>query len=124
MTTDNDVIRLILDDLLIEVLAMIFGYLPLKYIMSLRPVCNTWREAVKKTIVPLAGTIEAPCRYVEGGDFRVNSVVKYNAMNVMATELPNLQQLKISHFGSGQRHKYNDGENPNEEEAARTADCI
>jgi hypothetical protein len=83
---------------------------------------------VKKTIVPLAGTIEDPCRYVEGGDFRVNSVVKYNVMNVMATELPNLQQLKISHFGStrrgGQGHKYNDGEDPNEEEAAKTADCI
>ncbi len=125
MTTDNDVmVGLFLDDLLIEVLAMIFGYLPLKYIMSLRPVCKTWREAVKKTIVPLAGTIEDPCRYVEGGKFRVDSVVKYNAMNVMATELPNLQQLKISHFGSGQRHKYNDGEDPNEEEAAKTADCI
>ena len=43
----------------------------------------------------------------------------YNAMRVMITALPNLQKLTIANFGH--RHKYFDGEDPDEEEAARTA---
>eukprot|EP00984_Skeletonema_dohrnii_P034363 scaffold33538_cov179-Skeletonema_dohrnii-CCMP3373.AAC.8 len=86
--------------------ACILGFLPPKQIMCLRRVCKTWREAAKKTIVPIV-------------DFHVNSIDKYNALNVMATAMPNLQQIKISYMGQGQ--KYNDGEDPDEEVAARTA---
>eukprot|EP00985_Skeletonema_marinoi_P003790 scaffold1656_cov76-Skeletonema_marinoi.AAC.5 len=86
--------------------ACILGFLPPKQIMCLRSVCKTWREAAKKTIVPIV-------------EFNVDSIDKYNAMNVMATAMPNLQQIKISYLGT--RHKYNDGEDPDEEEAARTA---
>eukprot|EP00984_Skeletonema_dohrnii_P029502 scaffold20195_cov75-Skeletonema_dohrnii-CCMP3373.AAC.2 len=87
--------------------ACILGFLPPKQIMCLRRVCKTWREAAKKTIVPIV-------------DFHVNSIDKYNALNVMATAMPNLQQIKISYFKRA-RHKYNDGEDPDEEQVARTA---
>ena len=86
--------------------ACILGFLPPKQIMCLRRVCKTWREAAKKVIVPIV-------------EFHVNSIDKYNALNVMATAMPNLQQIKISYMGQGQ--KYNDGEDPDEEVAARTA---
>ena len=52
-------------------------------------------------------------------DFWVNSVNNYNAMRVMTTELPNLQQITIGRLGIG--HKYSDGEDPDERYAARTA---
>ena len=91
----------------IDVLANILGYLDgPKDIMQKRRVCKKWKEAVKKTIVPLT-------------DFRVDGVKIYNAMNVMTTELPNLQQINIG--GYGDRLKYNDGEDPDEKWAARTA---
>ncbi|KAK1740419.1 hypothetical protein QTG54_008514 [Skeletonema marinoi] len=86
--------------------ACILGFLPPKQIMCLRRVCKTWREAAKKTIVPIV-------------EFNVDSIDKYNALTVMVTAMPNLQQIKISSMGA--RHKYNDGEDPDEEEAARTA---
>jgi hypothetical protein len=67
-------------------------------------IVTAWKEAVKMTIVPPS-------------DFRVNSVRRYNGMTVMATELPNLQQVRIAHHG----YKYNDGEDPDEDYAALTA---
>eukprot|EP00985_Skeletonema_marinoi_P020645 scaffold12330_cov83-Skeletonema_marinoi.AAC.24 len=87
--------------------AIIFGFLSHVDIMRAR-VCTTWREAAKKTLVPPTDT-----------DFRVNSVRSFNAMRVMATALPNLQQLLIVDIGHG--HKYSDGEDPDEEWARRTA---
>ncbi|KAK1740409.1 hypothetical protein QTG54_008504 [Skeletonema marinoi] len=81
--------------------ACILGFLPPKQIMCLRRVCKTWREAAKKTIVPIV-------------DFNVDSIDTYNALTVMVTAMPNLQQIKISHLGF--MHKYNDGEDPYEEE--------
>eukprot|EP00984_Skeletonema_dohrnii_P031657 scaffold24447_cov150-Skeletonema_dohrnii-CCMP3373.AAC.3 len=45
--------------------------------------------------------------------FRVNSVVKYNAMRAMSTALPNLQQITLSNLGW--IHKYIDGEDPADE---------
>jgi len=83
-----------------DVIAIIFGFFPPDDIMRMRRVCRKWREAAKKTIVPMA-------------DFGVDSVVKYNAMRVMTTALPNLQQLQISHLGAA--HKYSDGEDPADE---------
>jgi hypothetical protein len=73
----------------------------------------TWREAAKKTIVsPISD------RY-DNYYFRVNCAARYNAMNVMTRALPNLQQIDLGYLGH--EHKYNDGEDPHEEEAARTA---
>jgi len=88
--------------------AIIFSFLRPQHIIRLRRVCTIWRDAAKKTIVPLTLT-----------EFRVNSVRKYNAMRVMTTVLPNLQQLLITELGYGD--KYSDGEDPDEEIAARTA---
>ncbi len=97
-----------LGDLSVDVLADIFGFLDgPKDIMCKRRVCKKWREAVKKTIVPPT-------------EFCVNSLVKCNAMNVMTRAMPNLQQIKISYLGW--RHKYIDGEDPDEEQATVTAD--
>jgi hypothetical protein len=128
------------DGLSTELLANIFGFLDgPQDIMQKRGVCKKWREAAKITIVPVT-------------DFRVCSVEKYNAVNVMARAMPNLQQIKLCAFGredddsesdeddldidDDQRlritvkycspsrryhHKWNDGEDPNEERAARTA---
>jgi hypothetical protein len=91
----------------IDEIAWILSFLPLEKIMCLRRVNMTWREAATKTIVPPT-------------EFWVEDMKKYRAMRVMARVLPNLQQITISDIEF--RHKYNDGEDPVESEAARTAD--
>ena len=93
------------DDLSVDVLANILAFLS---IMSKRRLNKKSMEAVKKTIVPLT-------------DFWVDDEKAYNAMEVMTRAMPNLQQIRIG-FEIGQRHKYNDGEDPNEKEIAETAD--
>ena len=98
MLTDNDDFVVSFDDLS-DVLPTILGFLSLKDIMSKRRLNKKSREAVRRTIVPLT-------------DFRVESVEEYNAMNVMTTELPNLQQISLR--GPGYLHKYSDGEDPEE----------
>ena len=101
-----------------DVVANILSYLKLKEIMCKRRVCKKWTEAVRKTSVS------------PEEEFEVNNVKTYEAMSVMSTVLPNLQSVKIKPFmnifedGSGMtdfHHKYNDGEDPDEEQAARTA---
>jgi hypothetical protein len=69
----------------------------------------TWREAAKKTIVPTSNNYY----------FRVGGLKSYNTMRVMTRALPNLQQIELIKFRV--RHKYSDGEDPDEEQAARTA---
>eukprot|EP00985_Skeletonema_marinoi_P007725 scaffold3445_cov80-Skeletonema_marinoi.AAC.6 len=81
--------------------AIIFSFLTHQDIMRAR-VCKTWRDAAKKTLVPLC-------------EFRVDSVRSYNAMRAMATALPNLQQLLIRGLGSGD-DKYVNGEDPDPDE--------
>jgi len=85
--------------------AIIFSFLPPQDIMRAR-VCTTWREAAKKTLVPPAA-------------LKVDSLKSFNAMRVMCTALPNLQQLSISNING--RHKYIDGEDPDERRARYTA---
>ncbi len=94
------------DDVL-ELLPNILGYLTPKDVMRQRRVCKKCSEAATKTIVSLT-------------DFDVNSLVEFNAMNVMTTKLPNLQQIRIGYLEEG--HKYSDGEDPDEERTAETAD--
>ncbi len=89
----------------IDEVAWILSFLPLEKIMCLRRVNMTWGEAAKKATVPPSV-------------FHVNSMKKYNAMDVMTRAVPNLQRISIG--GLGRSHKYNDGEDPDEEEAART----
>ncbi|KAK1734486.1 hypothetical protein QTG54_014734 [Skeletonema marinoi] len=67
------------------------------------------REAAKKTIVPIT-------------DIGVCSETQYNALVAMSTALPNLQQISLYYLLF--RHKYSDGEDPNEEEATNTANFI
>jgi hypothetical protein len=127
--SDETAVAASANDLTIDVLAEIFGFLGgaknifgwlrVQEIMGKRCVCKKWKEAVKKTIVPLA-------------DFIVGRMEGYNAMNVMTRALPNLQQIKLYTFrdyynfndNELEHHKYNDGEDPDEEEAARAADWI
>jgi hypothetical protein len=85
--------------------ACILSFLPLTVIMCLRRVNMTWNEAAKET-VPSTGII-------------VKNVTDYNAMRVMTKVLPNLQQITIGCLESG--HKWSDGEDPDEEQAAETA---
>ena len=94
--------------------AWILGFLPLQKIMCLRLVSMTWKEAAKKTIVP---TSDNRSIY-----FPINCVARYNAINVMTRALPNLQQINL--YGLGIGHKFNDGEDPNEEYAALIADFV
>ena len=91
-----------------DVLPKITEFFAAEEFMCLRCVCKLWREEIKKTNVPIS-------------EFVVKGLGKYNAMNVMTTELPNLQQIAIDGLGYG-IHKWSDGEDPNEERAARTAD--
>ncbi len=94
-------------DLSIDVLANILGFLRIKDIMQKRRVCKKWKEAVKKTIVPLT-------------DFRVDNVKNYSGMNVMTEAMPNLQQITLGRLGYG--HQYSVGEDPDEGRAAGTSD--
>ena len=89
------------DDIGVDVLPNILGFLPTEDIIRAR-VSKKIREAATKTIVPLV-------------DFCVNSVSNYNTMRVMTTVLPNLQQITIGKLGLG--HKYSDGEDPYERDA-------
>ena len=93
------------EELSADEVAIIFGFLCYTDIMHAR-VCSTWREAAKKTRVP-------PTEFV------VDSVSSFNAMRAMSTALPNLQQISICPLGPGQR--FINGEDPDEERAARTA---
>eukprot|EP00984_Skeletonema_dohrnii_P034889 scaffold34099_cov222-Skeletonema_dohrnii-CCMP3373.AAC.1 len=97
------------EELSADEVAIIFSFLPHQDIMHAR-VCKTWRDAAKKTLVPLCG-------------FRIDNVRSYNAMRVMATALPNLQQLSIRGLGWG-HNKYVNGEDPDELKARRTANFI
>ena len=95
--TDSSTDQMAAGHLNVELLANILGYLDgPKEIMQKRRVCKKWKEAVKITIVSLT-------------DFRVGSVEKYNDMVVMATEMPNLQQITLTSLGVID-HKYIDGE--------------
>jgi hypothetical protein len=99
------------DDLSVDVLPNIFGYLDgPKDIMSKRRLNKKSREAVRRTIVPPT-------------EFNVDSARDYNAMNVMARAMPNLQQITIGNFGWPYKCKWrwSDGEDPDEEEAARNS---
>jgi hypothetical protein len=111
------------DDLSIDVLANILGFLSLQNIMRSRCINKKTTEAVMKAIVP-------PTK------FFVNSVIKYHAMGVMTRALPNLQQITLGYVGERHKysdgeqrtlhpldigHKYADGEDPDEEQAAETA---
>ncbi len=98
-------------DLSTDVLANVLGYLGVKEIMPKRRVCKKWKEAAKKTIVPTSNNFNY---------FRVNNLKSCNAMRVMTTELPNLQQIAICGLWEYE-HKWSDGEDPNEGLAARTA---
>ena len=79
--------------------ALIFSFLPPTDILRAR-VCTTWRDAAKQTTVP-------PSK------FEVDDMKSYNAMRVMSTALPNLQQLTIYDFVDG-ASKYVDGEDSHE----------
>ena len=94
------------DNLSADIVAMIFGYFDPADIMCFRRVCTKWRDAAKKTIVPLNSDFFA-------GQFFINSVDKYNAMRVMTTALPNLASLTILHLQDG-GHIFHNGENPDE----------
>ncbi len=93
------------DDLSVDVLANVLGFLQLYEIMRSRRINKKTREAVKMTIVPPT-------------DFRVRSMNNYNAMRVMTRAMPNLQQITIGERGRG--HKWSDGEDPNDHQ--HTAD--
>jgi hypothetical protein len=108
MAADDDFILASFDDLS-DVLPNILGFLSLKDIMRSRRINKNTMNAVRNTIVP-------PC------DFCINSLGNYNAMTVMTEAMPNLQQITIG--GSGDGHKYSDGEDPDEEYAVITDDWI
>ena len=88
------------DELSADEVAIVFSFLRHVDIMRAR-VCTTWRDAAKKTLVPLT---DFPSGVV------VDSVGTYNAMRAMSTALPNLQQLSLQYlFGE---NKYIDGDDP------------
>jgi hypothetical protein len=109
-----------------DVLASILGNLRVKDIMRSRGVNKKWKEAVKITIVPLTKFIV--------DKVVVDNVKNYYAVEVMATEMPNLQQLTLCSFHECRHnkklrslrpfrsgHKYSDGEDPDGGLTALTA---
>jgi hypothetical protein len=93
-------------DDLADVLPNILGYLTPKDIMCKRRLNKKSREAVRRTIVPPT-------------EFSVDRVRDYNAMAVMTRAMPNLQQIAIG--GLGGANKWSDGEDPDEDLLADTA---
>jgi len=93
-----------------DIMADILGWLCVEEIMGKRRVCEKWKEAARKTMIPLR-------------DFGVNSLNEYNAMRIMTTEMPNLQQITLyDDLNQIRGHKYSDGEDPDEDYADRTTD--
>jgi hypothetical protein len=115
MAADSSDFLASFDALSVDELANVLEFLPPKDIMRQRRVCRKCSEAATKTIVPLS-------------DFHVDGMESYNTMRVMTRAMPNLQQITISCLEpefNGFRlflHKYNDGEDPNEEWAAQKWD--
>jgi hypothetical protein len=93
------------DDLGVDVVANILCFFPLQNIMMLRRTNTKLREAAKRSM--------------PSDDFCVGGVEEYNAMGVLTRVLPNLQQITL--FGLGRGHQWSDGEDPDEEWAARYA---
>ena len=101
----------------IDVLSNIFGHLLLEEIVRLRRVSKKTVEAAKETTVPFSNT------YIDY--FSIDSIAKYNALNVMAEVLPGLSQICIDSQGYKYRNKegrfkYIDGEDPEEVDAGKT----
>ncbi len=90
------------------VVEIIFGYLPPQDTMRLRLVCQKWRDAAKKTIIP-----------IPSNKFQVNTAERYNALLAMATAMPNLAQISLCNFD--RPLIYSDGEDPDQRRALRTA---
>lgn len=85
----------------------ILAYLPPEEIMRSRRVCKRWKDAAKKTIVPITTY-----------GFNVNSVRNYNLMVAMSTAMPNLTQLSLGHVDY--RTIYDNGEDPDMQRASHT----
>eukprot|EP00985_Skeletonema_marinoi_P020628 scaffold12330_cov83-Skeletonema_marinoi.AAC.7 len=96
----DDSLTSALDILGTDELAHIFGFLPPNDIMRAR-LNKKMRDATKTTIVPPV-------------EFIVDSVDKYNSAAAMASAMPNLQQISFSELGYEHKHKYIDGEDPDE----------
>eukprot|EP00984_Skeletonema_dohrnii_P037470 scaffold39563_cov205-Skeletonema_dohrnii-CCMP3373.AAC.1 len=108
VATDDDDNSSSFERLGTDELAHIFGFLAPEDIMLAR-LNKKMREAAKTTIVPMTR-------------FCVRSVRKHNSLVAMTTALPHLQQIEISHLG--REHKYSDGEDPEEDRAAYSANWI
>ena len=79
-------------------------------ILQFRGVSQTWSRAATNTTVPPE-------------HFEINSMDSYNAMTILASVLPNLQQISVTDLET-EGNKYIDGEDPDEEMAASTADFV
>lgn len=112
---DDDVIASF-TSLSTDILANIFGHLPLKEIMRVRRVCKKTIDAVKETEVPIESN-KYRC-------FKIDSIEKFNALIGMSETLPGLQQFGLSSpsyeskYKGGGDFKYADGEDPVEESTA------
>ncbi len=108
----NDVVATVLasfDDLSIDVVANIFAFLPVDDTMRSRRINKKTREA-KRRPRPSYRLLCWQCEKIQRNECETRA-------------LPNLQQIEIGSLGYlGNRHKWSDGEDPDEtEEAARTA---
>ena len=81
--------------------AIIFSFLSHQDIMRAR-VCRAWRQAARKTLVPMS-------QFVVDS----NSLKSYNAMRAMSTALPSLQWIKIDFVDF--QILYSDEESDNDE---------
>ena len=95
-------------DLANGVVEDILAFLPPEEIMRSRRACKRWKDAAKKTIVP-----------VPTDEFKVNNERDYNLMVAMSTAMPNLAQLSIGEVDI--RTIYTNGEDPDREWASRTS---
>ena len=104
-----------------DILANIFGHLPLNEIVRSRRLCKASIDAVKETVTPL-GWREF---------FEIDGIEKYNALVGMAESLPGLQQIRLKsqsydseYTKKEAKFKYNDGEDPIESAADSDDDGV
>ena len=120
---DGDLFASCFDDLSIDELANIFGFLPVEDIMRLRRINKKSVDAARITHAPIVDIDYERFFWFHDQTpeyFRLHSVENYIAMRNMSTALPNLQQLGITSLG--ERHKYSDGEDPDEGKVSETAE--
>ena len=111
-STDDDNSTPSFERLGTDELANVFGFLRPEDIMRAR-LNKKMREAAKRTVVQKMTCFRKENRCT-------NDLLPFHTVVAMSTALPNLQQIKFGYLGW--EHKFNEGEDPDEQVQAAVRD--